>query len=72
MVPLDNNVGEGMEMENPNKITSLRVSVATLERLRKHGNFGDTYERIINKLLDMAEKQYQGEKDEQITQGSKL
>jgi len=61
-----------MPDEDQHKITTVRVSKATLDRLRKHGGFGDTYERIINKLLDMAEKQYQGEKDEQITQGSKL
>ena len=40
---------------DPNKIKTLRVTEATLERLRKFGSFGDTYERIINKLLDMAE-----------------
>jgi len=45
-----------MPDENLRKITSMRVSVATLERLRKHGNFGDTYERIINKLLDIVEE----------------
>jgi hypothetical protein len=60
-----------MPDENQHKMTTMRVSEATLSRLRKHGGFGDTYDLIINKLLDKIEgKQDQGEKDEQGTQRS--
>ena len=53
------------------KMTTMRVSTATLERLKKHGDFGDTYDMIINKLLDKIEgKQDQGVVDEQSSQGS--
>ena len=50
-----------MPDEDQRKMTTIRVSVATLERLRKFGDFGDTYEKIVNKLMDLAEKQKQGE-----------
>ena len=51
-----------MPNEDQRKMTTMRVSTATLERLRKHGDFGDTYDMIINKLLDMVEGgQKQGE-----------
>ena len=52
--------------DEQHKMTTMRVSTATLERLRKFGDFGDTYEKIINKLLDKIEgKQDQGVVDEQ-------
>jgi len=41
---------------DPHKIKTLRVSGATLKRLSKFGSFGDTYERIINKLMDIVEE----------------
>jgi len=50
-----------MPDEDQRKMTTIRVSVVTLERLRKFGDFGDTYEKIVNKLMDLAEKQKQGE-----------
>jgi len=51
-----------MPNEDQRKMTTMRVSTATLERLRKFGDFGDTYDMIINKLLDMVEGgQKQGE-----------
>jgi len=57
--------------DEQHKMTTMRVSTATLERLRKHGDFGDTYEKIINKLLDKIEgSQDQGVVDEQSTEGS--
>ena len=58
-----------MPEENQRK-TTMRISRATLVRLHRFGDFGDTYEKIIIKLLDMAEKQYQGGSDEQGTQRS--
>ena len=59
--------------DEQHKMTTMRVSTATLDRLRKHGDFGDTYEKIINKLLDKIEgKQEQGVVNEQGSQGSKL
>jgi len=62
-----------MPNEDQRKMTTMRVSTATLERLRKFGDFGDTYEKIINKLLDMVEgKQDQGVVDEQGSQRSQL
>ena len=58
---------------DPNKITTMRVSVATLTRLLKFGSLGETYEQIVNKILDMVEsKQDQGAINEQSSQGSKL
>jgi len=60
-----------MSGEDQRKMTTMRVSTATLERLKKHGDFGDTYDMIINKLLDKIEgKQDQGVVDEQSSQGS--
>jgi len=56
---------------DPNKITTMRVSVATLIRLSKFGNLGETYEQILLKLLDKVEgKQDQGVVDEQGSQRS--
>ena len=54
---------------DPNKITTMRVSVATLIRLSKFGNLGETYEQILLKLLDKVEgKQEQGAINEHDTQ----
>ena len=50
-----------MSDKTQRKMTTMRISTATLERLRKFGDFGDTYEKIVNKLMDLAEKQKQGE-----------
>ena len=59
--------------DEQHKMTTMRVSTATLERLKKHGDFGDTYDTIINKLLDKIEsKQDQGVVDEQGSEGSKF
>jgi len=56
---------------DPNKMTTMRVSVATLIRLRKFGSLGDTYEQILLRLLDEIEgKQDQGVANEQSTQRS--
>jgi len=60
-----------MTDENQHKMTTMRVSKTTLDRLKKHGDFGDTYDTIINKLLDKIEGN-QGGNDEQSTQGSQF
>ena len=37
-------------------MSTIKLSEATKKRLEKHGKMGDTYEDVIIKLLDMAEK----------------
>lgn len=37
--------------------TTVRVSEATLERLKKQGSKGDSYDDIIRRLLELAEKE---------------
>lgn len=36
--------------------TSLRLKNSTLKRLKKHGEYGDTMDSIVNKVLDKLEK----------------
>jgi predicted CopG family antitoxin len=33
----------------------IRVNDSTHERLKRHGKFGDSFEDIINRLMDIAE-----------------
>lgn len=33
-------------------ITSIRVKTSTKSRINKHGKKGDTYDEILNKILD--------------------
>ena len=42
----------GIKMED---VTVIKIEKATRERMKKHGIKGDSYNDIINKLIDMAE-----------------
>ena len=33
----------------------MKTSNTTLSRLKKHGKMGDSYDRVVNKLLDTVE-----------------
>ena len=35
--------------------TTQRLDQVTLERFRKHGKMGDSFDRVANKVLDEAE-----------------
>jgi len=35
--------------------TTQRLGVQTLERFRKHGKMGESFDRVANKVLDEAE-----------------
>lgn len=43
-------------MPNNDKITTIRVNKKTKERLCKVGNYSDTADDILNRLLDNFEK----------------
>ena len=38
------------------KITTMKISIETLNRLKKLGNMGQSYEDVIIKLLNKIEK----------------
>lgn len=42
--------------DNKNETTTIRIAVSTRERMEKHGNYGETADDILNKLMDKAEK----------------
>ncbi len=35
--------------------TTMKIKKETLERLREHGRMGDSFEQVVNRLLDDAE-----------------
>lgn len=39
-----------------NKSTTIRISIETKKRLNKIGNLNDSYNSVIEKLLDVYEK----------------
>lgn len=41
------------KLTNP---TTMRINRSTLERLKKHGRYGEILDDIINRLLDQIEK----------------
>ena len=36
--------------------STIRCSKETQNRLKGHGNFGESFEKVVNRLLDQAEK----------------
>jgi len=36
--------------------TTMKIKKETLERLREHGRMGDSFEEVVNRLLDDAEE----------------
>lgn len=53
------NHGISMEQEHTapieEKSTTIKVRVSTRERLRKYGTLGDTFDSVINKILNQVE-----------------
>lgn len=43
------------EEEKPELVKTLKIGEKTHERLKKHGRFGDSFEDIINRLMDIVE-----------------
>ena len=41
--------------EKEEMVKTLKISERTHERLKKHGQFGDSFDDILNRLLDIAE-----------------
>lgn len=44
--------------------TTQRISLATLERFRKHGKMGDSFDKVANIVLDRAENKDSEEKSD--------
>ena len=42
-------------MEEKEKYRVIRLSVETMERIKKHGLFGESYDTVINKRFDIAD-----------------
>ena len=36
--------------------TTMKIKKETLERLKEHGEMGDSFEDVVNRLLDEAEE----------------
>ena len=36
--------------------TTMKTTKETLERLKDHGKMGDSFEKVVNRLLDEADK----------------
>jgi hypothetical protein len=36
-------------------VKSLKINDATHERLKRHGRFGDSFDDILNRLMDIVE-----------------
>ena len=45
-------------------VTTMKTTRETLDRLRPYANFRDSWDSIVNKVLDIAEDKIQGEKHE--------
>ena len=43
-------------MVNKEEITTIQITKATRDELKKHGIKGDTYDGIIKRLLELAKK----------------
>jgi len=39
-----------------NEITTIQLKKETVERLKKHGEFGQSYDDLLNTLLDKIKK----------------
>ena len=44
--------------------TTQKIDHATLERFRRHGKMGDSFDKVANKVLDRAESNSGTDKDE--------
>jgi len=42
--------------EHVSEITTMKVKRETLNRLKKHGKMLDSYDKVVNRLLDEVEK----------------
>lgn len=43
-------------VENKDMVKTLKISDDTHTRLKKFGQFGDSFEDILNRLMDIAEE----------------
>ena len=57
----ENNMTTRMARGIVKKVKMLRIDDATHDRLKKYGQFGDSFQDILNRLMDMAETQTQTE-----------
>jgi hypothetical protein len=39
-----------------NKFTTITLRESTKERLQKHGNMGESFDELLNRILDQIEK----------------
>ena len=46
--------------------TTMKLSKETLDRIRGHGNMGDTFEDVVNRLLDSDEELEDEEDDDKV------
>lgn len=37
-------------------LTTMKVKRETLDRLKEHGKMGDSFEKVVNRLLDEVER----------------
>jgi len=44
--------------------TTAKFSRETLERLKEHGKMGDSFENVVNRLLDDCEEELEDEEDD--------
>ena len=45
--------------------TTMKLAKDTLERLQEHGRMGDSFEDVVNKLLDESEETDEADEDEE-------
>ena len=50
------------EQETKELVKTLKISEATHDRLKKHGKFGDSFDDILNRLMDIVEGKTGGAK----------
>lgn len=43
-------------MQKKENITTIQITKTTRDELKKHGIKGDTYDKIIRRLLELADK----------------
>ncbi len=46
--------------------TTMKVSKETLRRLREQGKMGDSFENVVNRLLDDAECEYEPQENRDV------
>ena len=49
--------GDSLKNNKKDKLVTIAIRLSTRQRLKAFGKMTDTYDSVINKLLDMAEGQ---------------